>query len=246
MLIAKSSHPVNVRAISFPRFERRFYLSAASLFLVLVFGTFARPYYLRLLFDSPPLPRLIHIHGIVMTGWVVLLVVQTTLVAIHRVQWHRRLGVVGAGWAVLVVILGATTTLSAAAREVRAHSHFAAIQVTVTGLELVQMLLFAALVSTAIVLRRRTDVHKRLMLLTIACMLPSAVGRLPFDFIDNFIILLSLDVFVVACVCIDTLRHHRLHPAFAWGAALVLGGLHLAFHVAMGPWWHSVGTKLVS
>ena len=56
-------------------------------------------------------------------------------------------------------------------------------QVTVTGLELVQMFLFAGLVFAAITLRRRPDYHKRLMLLTIACLLPSALARVPVDFI---------------------------------------------------------------
>jgi hypothetical protein len=237
---------MNASATSFRHFERRLYRGVAGMFLMLVFLTFARPYYLKWVFGTPPLSRLIHIHGIVMTGWVVLLVAQASLVATRRIQWHKRLGTAGAMWAVLVVILGATTTLSAAAREVRAHTAIAALQVSVTGLELVQMLLFAVLVTVALVLRQRVDVHKRLMLLTIACMLPSAVGRLPFDFINNFVILLSLDAFVILCVGIDTLVHRRLHPAFAWGASLILVALHLAFQVAMSSWWQSVGMKLAS
>lgn len=43
----------------------------------------------------------------------VLLVVQTALIASHRVRWHRRLGVLGTAWAVLLVVIGAFTTLHA-------------------------------------------------------------------------------------------------------------------------------------
>src|SRR5665213_2841018 len=141
---------MNAAASSHRRFERRFYLGTCLMFLALVFWTFARTYYLKLLFQTPVLPRLLHIHAVVMTGWVVLLVVQSTLIAAHRVQWHRRLGVFGTVWAALVVILGSVTTLHAAAREVRAHSAFAASQVVITSLDLIQMLLFAGLVSTAV------------------------------------------------------------------------------------------------
>jgi hypothetical protein len=160
------------------RFDRRLYLGA-SLFLALVFWTFARTFYLRPFFRTPPLSALLHIHGAVMTGWVVLLVAQTSLIAAHRVQWHRRLGLFGAVWAALVVLLGSITTLHAAAREVRGHTDFAASQVTITSLDMLQMLFFAGFVVIAICQRHRPDYHKRLMLLTIACMLPDALARLP-------------------------------------------------------------------
>lgn len=68
------------------------------------------------------------------------------------------------------------------------------------------------------------DYHKRLMLLTIACMLPDALGRLPVSFMSqatetelNLRIMLGLDLFIFVCVGLDTLWHRRLHPAFAWG-----------------------------
>ncbi|HWF86751.1 MAG TPA: hypothetical protein VG222_17955 [Vicinamibacterales bacterium] len=204
-------------------FERRFYLGASFLFLMLVFWTFAPSFYLKAFFNTPPLSRLLHLHGVVMSGWVILLLVQSGLIAAHRVQWHRRLGVFGTVWAALVVIVGSVTTLHAAAREVRAHSAFAASQVVITSLDLIQMLLFAGFVSTAVWLRRRPDYHKRLMLLTIACMLPDALARLPVSFMTNELILVGLDGFVLLCVGIDTIGHRRLHPAFGWGGLLIVG-----------------------
>lgn len=101
------------------RFDRRLYLGGSLIFLALVFWTFARTFYLKPFFATPLLSALLHIHGVVMSGWVVLLVVQTTLIAAHRVHWHRRVGVFGGFWAALVVLLGSITTLHAAAREVR-------------------------------------------------------------------------------------------------------------------------------
>jgi hypothetical protein len=228
------------------RFDRRFYLGWSLVFLALVFSAFMRSYYLKTFFGTPALSMLVHIHGVVMTGWVVLLAVQTTLISAHRVQWHRLLGAFGATWAVLVVILGTTTTLNAAAREVREHTAFASEQVTILGLELVQMLMFACLVAAAVWLRRRVDWHKRLMLLTVICMLPSAIARLPMSFQSNEIILLYVDLFLLICVGVDTFRHHRLHPAFGWGALLILLMLHIAFVSTKTPWWISFGSSLVS
>src|SRR5450432_4808540 len=101
------------------RFDRRLYLGASLIFLALVFWTFARTFYLKSFFGTPPLSLLLHIHGAIMTGWVVLLVVQTSLIAAHRVQLHRRLGVFGAAWGALVVSRGSIATLHAVVREVR-------------------------------------------------------------------------------------------------------------------------------
>src|SRR5665213_4439617 len=68
------------------RFDRRLYLGASLIFLALVFWTFARTFYLKPFFGTPPLSALLHIHGVVMSGWVVLLVVHTSLIAAHRVR----------------------------------------------------------------------------------------------------------------------------------------------------------------
>src|SRR6202012_2045889 len=92
------------------RFDRRLCLGASVIFFALVFWTFARTFYLKPFFSTPPLSALLHFHGAVMSGWVVLLFVQTSLIAAHRVDWHRRLGVFGTVWAALVVIVGSVTT----------------------------------------------------------------------------------------------------------------------------------------
>ena len=235
------------------RFERCLYLGASLIFLVLVFWTFARTFYLRTFFGAPPLSALLHIHGTVMTGWVVLLVAQTSLIAAHRVQWHRQLGIFGAFWAALVVLFGSITTLHAATREVRAHTDFAASQVVITSLDLLQMLFFAGFVAIAIWQRRRPDWHKRLMLLTVACMLPDALARLPVSFMTratetelNLRIMLGLDMFMLVCVGVDTIWHRRLHPAFAWGASLFVGAFHFALYFAQTRAWIAFGESLVS
>jgi hypothetical protein len=226
------------------RLDRHLYLGASFIFLALVFWTFARTFYLKPFFHTPPLSALLHIHGAVMTGWVVLLAAQTSLIAARRVRWHRWLGVFGSVWAALVVLLGSITTLHAAAREVRGHTRFAASQVTITSLDLLQMLFFAGFVALAILQRRRPAYHKRLMLLTIACMLPDALARLPVSFMTNQLIMVGLDVFMFVVVALDTLWHRRLHPVFAWGGLLFVVAFHLALYFSQTPGWIKFGESL--
>jgi hypothetical protein len=235
-----------VRPRTSARFERRLYLTASVGFLLLVLWTFARTYFLKFLYATPPLSALLHVHAVVMTGWVVLLAVQSTLISVRRVAWHRRLGVFGAGWAALLVIVGSVTTVHAAAREVRGHTPMAAPQVVITTLDLAQMVLFAAFVIIAIRQRRRVDIHKRLMLLTIACMLPDPLARLPVSFMTNELILAGLYGFVVLCVAADTLRHRRLHPALGWGGLIMLTTFTVLLFAAQTPAWITLGTRLLS
>ncbi|HTK30251.1 MAG TPA: hypothetical protein VL309_11895 [Vicinamibacterales bacterium] len=241
------SLPSAVRAAAARRQRRSgfLYLAASLAFFALVVWTFARTYYLKALFHTPALSSLLHVHAVVMTGWVVLLVVQTGLVSIRRVPWHRRIGVFGAGWGALVVALGTVTTIAAGAREVRHHTRAAPGQVAIMGLDLLQMLFFAVFVAAAVAWRRRPDIHRRLMLLTIACMLPDALARLPVSFMTNGLILAGLDLFLIGCVATDTIRHRRLHPAFGWGAGSFIVAFHVALLGVMTPAWIRFATRML-
>jgi hypothetical protein len=228
------------------RFERGFYLIATFGFLGLVFWTFARSYFLKFLYGASPLSMLLHVHAAVMSGWVVLLALQSALIAAGRVRWHRRVGTFGAAWAGLVVLVGSITTLHAAIREVRGHTPTAGGQIVVTSLDLAQMVLFASFVTIAIWQRRRVDVHKRLMLLTIACMLPDALARLPVTFMTNQLILVGLYGFTIGVAALDTIRHKRLHPAFGWGGLTLLASFTALLFLATSRWWIEWGISLAS
>lgn len=231
-------------------FDRRFYLGVGLVAGALVLWGFAPTYYLKLLFGSPALSMRLHIHGAVMSSWLVLFFLQACLISARRVDLHRRLGLVGVVIAVLVVIMGSTTTFNAAAREVGQHSDEATARITVLGLELMQMALFAALVGAAIWMRRRPDFHKRLMLLGTACMMPSAFSRIPVNLtfmVSNMLsILILFNLFVLVCASIDTLRNRRLHPAYGWGGLFAISGLDLAYVGAISPQWIRFGTWWVS
>ncbi len=88
------------------RFENLFFSGMAVLILATVFVGFARSYYLAGVFKAPLPSVVIHIHGAVFSSWILLLLAQTSLVAVARVDLHRRLGLLGFGLACLLVIVG--------------------------------------------------------------------------------------------------------------------------------------------
>jgi hypothetical protein len=227
--------------------ERRFFAFLAAAIVLLVFIGFSRTYYLRTFFNTPKLTTFLHIHAAVMTGWIALFAVQTFLITSNRLRIHRSLGAFGAGYALLVVVMGCTATIASARREVLAHSKFVFGFLSVLALELTQMALFACLVILGVLLRNRAGYHKRLMLLATFCMLPNPIVRLfIWAGIGSNIIILSLwSLLVAAVVLFDSIKNGKLHPAFGFGASIIIGFLYVAYYGSLTMFWQGVAAKAV-
>src|SRR3546814_19124326 len=102
------------------------------------------------------------------------------------------------------------------------------------------MLVFALLVGAALRFRRRSDIHKRLMLLGCVGLLTAAIARIPLTLLREggivaaFLTTLAL---VLACVAWDTIAQRRLHPASAWGAGLIVVSCPLRLARSHPPQW---------
>lgn len=219
-----------------PRTSRSTYIVAGLACATIALSGFARTYYLKFLFETPALPALINVHGLIMSSWCILFLVQAYLVATHRVRLHRRLGILGAAVAALVVAMGTYITIEATAREVRSHVvrqfHF------LFGLNLVNLLVFAIFVASALTLRSRPEFHKRLMLMATISILAPAVARITLLFTHKSMSqILAFDFCVLVFVFADTIRHRRLHPAFGWGSALLICSFHLTAVALAAKWW---------
>ncbi len=225
--------------------ESRLYRWAAVFISIIVLIGFARTYYLKGLFDTPSLPGLlVHLHGIVMTLWVALFVGQVWLVAARRIKLHQRLGLLGAILAALVVLAGVATAISAAAR----GSSPGPPPLVFLVIPLGDMLLFAALVGTALYYRRRMDVHKRLMLLASVNLLTPAIARIPLQFIETggpLVFFGLTDLCLLACVVFDTVKNRRLHPAFISGTLIIIASQPLRLMLGGTDVWIQFATWLV-
>src|SRR5688572_23397744 len=159
--------------------ERRFYTGMSLVMLVSVLVGFARTYFLSPWFPGmahmrPPEPFFFYIHGVVFVAWILLVVLQPTLVASRRVDLHRRIGWFGAGLAVAVVAVGIWGSLMAAARP----GGFIGVPVPALRfltVPLADLALFAAFAALAVVKRRDPQSHKRYMLLATIGLIDAAV-----------------------------------------------------------------------
>ena len=206
---------------------------------LLVFAGFARTYFLKGLFGTPQLALLLHLHGIVVTAWFVLFVVQTRLVSMRRVDLHRRLGVFAAVVAALVVLVGGGVAVHASRRGFLSDPNSMR---DILGLAILSgfLLDFALFVGLALYFRRRADFHKRLMLLGTCSILAPAINRVPVPFIqagDLWVTFGLLDLCALLCIAYDAIRNGRLHPTFGWGGLFLLLTFPFCLFVAKSSAW---------
>ncbi len=218
--------------------ERFFLVAAFAMTLVIVAGFSTQLAMGRSTFYSPPL---VHAHAIIFMGWVTIYLLQNIFVGTGRLTLHRRLGWLAAGWMVPMVVLGFAVTL-AMVRRGQVPFFFQPLQFLV--FDPLSVLAFAALTGSAILLRNRTEWHRRLHLCGMAMLMGPGFGRLlpmpllqPWAWETAFAAGL---VFPIAGIIADLRRSGRVHPAWKWG----LGGMVAAFLLTEGITYSPVGQAI--
>ena len=200
--------------------NRRLYTWFAVCAFLIIFAGFAHTYYLRLVFETKGLPLLLQLHGFLFTAWFVLFFVQARLVALHR-----KLGVVGAFLGPLCACVAIRVSFNAGRRFFLAHpTSLTNLRARPAAMDFGTSLMFLVLVGIALYLRRRPEIHKRVMVLASCSILLPAIGRIPFlfDTVGFWGLVAITEVPPLACILYDTIKHRRLHPAFGWGGAVLL------------------------
>jgi hypothetical protein len=248
MATSAASKPI---ILSSSAHDRLFYSGMAIGMGLSVFIGFARTYYLSAYFGTSttitgrPFSPVIRLHAALFTSWVLLFIVQTSLVATHRVAVHRRLGVAGATLAVVMILVGTATALQLA---LRGGAPPGVDPLAFLAIPLGDMLVFAVLLSAALALRRNKEAHKRLMLLAYTAILVAAVARFPgvlplgplWFFGLTFLPILALGLIY------DLMTRRQLHPAYLWGGALLILSVPVRLAISTTPAWRSLTKTLVA
>ena len=156
--------------------DRRFFTGMAVAAALTVFIGFAPTYYLSGAFGGRPLTTLVHVHGAIATAWILLFLTQTSLIAARRTDLHRRLGVAGALLAVLLLVVGYLTAVEGARRGVTPPG--GPPPLAFLAVPIGTLVVFAILVGAGLAQRRRSETHKRLMLLATIAILTPAIARM--------------------------------------------------------------------
>jgi hypothetical protein len=225
--------------------DRLFYTGMAVAAAATVFIGFSRTYFLRFQFQPTSLPTYLRVHGAVFSLWMLLFVVQTSLVAGGRRDFHRRLGWVGAALAAAMVVVAVTAAIISGRRDIANGFEREALTFLTTPLS--SMAVFLVLVGSAIACRRQLETHKRLMLLATISILDAATARWPIAIVAGSSLGYygAVDLFIVSAIVYDIASSHRVHAVYVWGGLLIVASQLLREVLGRTEAWHAIARMIL-
>jgi hypothetical protein len=132
---------------------------------------------------APPTRVAVISHGIAMSAWMVLFVVQPLLVATNNRKLHITLGKIGAVLSALIVILGMNIAIQS--------GKFTPPEAKIWGLPgknfmavpVISILLFAVFVAIGVIARKKPAIHRPMMFMAVMATMAAAVSRI--DYLDS-------------------------------------------------------------
>jgi hypothetical protein len=237
------SAPVNVTTFD----SRKWFPVAMGLVVVgIVIVGFARTYYFKEFFGTRPLTLRLHLHGFVLSAWLLLFVLQAWLIAVHRRALHMRLGIAGAVLAILVVATTYAVAFEFAANEVVRNAPMAVSRLY-SSLQLAT--LFGLFVGAGVVFRSRPEIHRSFMVLAMLALMGPGAHRAVTLLVGHsspHSHVLVIGVLLVNCLVYDWRRRGTPHPVLLWGGVLLVM-LQLTRRLVGGSEvWQEIGRWLIS
>lgn len=233
--MATLAQPANVPAVG----DERFFLRAAILMAAVIVAGFS--FQLAMGRSTFASPVRVHAHAVLFMGWVTIYLLQNILVVTGRIDLHRKLGWVAAVWLVPMVISGLLVT-AVMVRNGTVPFFFRPLQFLI--FDPVAVLTFGGLTIAAILLRRKTEWHRRLHFCGMSMLLAPGFGRLlpmpllqPWAWESTFA---ASMLFPLAGAWADLRRSGHVHPAWKCGIAVMIGSFALTEAITYSP----VGTAI--
>ncbi len=200
--------------------------------------------------ERPPFPLLMHLHALLMGSFLLLLLAQTTLVAVGRCDLHRRLGLLSMVIAPALVVVGFLlvndnfdllwAALAGCSGGGRARQELEARLAFTNNIKLLQLrigIVFPLFLVIALRARGKdAGLHKRMMILATAMTLPAGIDRIPWlpaTFPDSA---LSADFYTLVAISPmfvwDVVRNKSVHRAY-W----IWLGVNIPFAIAVHGLW---------
>jgi hypothetical protein len=200
-------------------YRPRYYVAMAVFMSLVVLIGFWPTYFSQILEGIPDRPLVVHLHGLIFVGWMVLLAAQVLLAATGRVRVHRSLGTLGIAYGFLVLAMGLVISVAAPVLHLKAGDQKLDEAAGFLIIPLGDMVLFAAFFVPAVIYRNRPDIHKRFIILATTALLFAAVGRMNFMPIPVRVLLWFSPVFIG--MTYDKWTRGKVHRVYFIGVPLM-------------------------
>jgi hypothetical protein len=236
---------------SLARSRSVFYAGMVLALMLIVFAGFMPGYFTRV-GAGEPIPVFVHAHAAVFTAFLFVLLTQTLLIGAGRADLHRRLGIAATVLVLPMLALGYETAIFGARRGhpfadgVPPGSPFAD-GLSFLVVSLGDLVIFAAFFGAALLLRRRPETHKRLMIL-------AAIGGFAWPAITRMSLVAGMPSRMFGLVALlllalplhDLVTRRRVHWASAIGVIVILGSFPLRQAIGRSSAWREIAVWLTS
>lgn len=204
-----------------PLTGRSFHLGLMATITFLVLYGFSHTVGADIFHPSEAPPLILYIHAAVFTGWLFLLLVQTALIASRNVRLHRKLGLAGLAFGLLMIGLGIATTIIMGRIHVLHEGPVDGAMFVYRPFE--DILFFAIAFGLAIHWRKRPDLHRRLIVLAAVAVTPPGISRIPMIHSLGMVYLIA-DALIMVAMMHDLVTTRRIHKVYRWGLAAAMAG----------------------
>ena len=231
--VTKSAAPAPGR-----RYDHYFFSSVAVLMLAAVILGFGPSYYFAGVYKAPLPSTIIHVHGAVFSCWMLLLIAQTSLASIGRVDLHRQLGIAGFILAPLMLILGVWAATDSLARVSKIPGRD---PLAFYASPLMSVVAFATLMFFALRERRNPQAHKRIILVANVALMTAAIARFPFAFVHRKapIAMLCEYSLIVLLIAYDLWSTRKLQRSTLGATAFLISAQWTAIFFSHTAVWHA-------
>jgi hypothetical protein len=229
------------QVISTQRRSHQFYIGLTLFLVATVVIGFWPSYFGTLLTGGVARPMVMHVHGAIFTGWMLLLFVQVALASSGQVRLHRRVGSVGIWYGALVLIMGVIATFAAPVIHVQKGEWTLDQAAGFLILPIGDMVLFGGLFGAAVKFRNKPELHKRLIIAATVALAFAAVGRMNFSLPIFFLLWMAP---MAALAAFDYLSAGRIHRVTAICIAVMVIGFPRLLLIENEAWL-AVGRALL-
>jgi hypothetical protein len=194
--------------------------------------------------ESPPVPKITHVHAVITTLWLLCMTALILLVETGNVRAHRLLGWFTAWFSVVLVVIAPWAELSWQALNLRTPG---TLPPQFLSIAFVEVLILAILLPYGIVLRGNLAAHRRVMMLAVIAITGAGFSRLlglfapaPAGFLGTYLFYEGGTLFIILTMFLLDWRRNRVMKQFLQGSLVLVGLGMAATGLYFNPTWQSI------
>jgi hypothetical protein len=210
-----------------------YFFMTLLIFGIVVYG-FSHTVDENLFHPAVPRPFILYVHAAVFSGWLVLFVLQSSLVRSHHVRWHRRVGWFGAGLGAVIPILGVATAITMGRFNLHQLHQPGAPAFLI--IPLWDMVTFTSAFALAVYWRKKPEFHRRLILIAGCALTAASFGRFPPNILPRIVFYAGVDSLILLGVFRDLIVNRSVHQVYRYALpAIMVGQVVVMYTATMQP-----------